>query len=253
MRFNTYFSGPVGSLCKGPQVQLNLMTIQEPHKMSPEKGLSYSLRRYHVDAFYERYGSDFASADRVLDLGGTKLNKRGQFNIYDHTDRVTVVNIDSSKGTDIVCDASSVPFGDGAFDVVICAELLEHVPCPEKILSEVHRMLNKGGKAYITVPFLFPIHADPYDYARYTATGLRKMIEDSGLTVETIAPHGEFYGVLFDMVRMWLHKKVQRRIIRHGLYRGLQLLMKWAARKEADGDAFTRAFTSGYGVIARQT
>lgn len=82
----------------------------------------------------------------------------------------------TGKGADIVCDASSIPIADGIYDVVICAEVLERVKSPEKVLSEISRVCAVGGHVYLTAPFLFPVHADPYDFRRFTAACWREMI-----------------------------------------------------------------------------
>ena len=38
------------------------------------------------------------------------------------------------------------------FDTVVAAELLEHVPNPEKVLEQAHQVLKKGGILIVTVP-----------------------------------------------------------------------------------------------------
>jgi SAM-dependent methyltransferase len=44
------------------------------------------------------------------------------------------------------------PFDDGAFDVVVAGELLEHVRDPEHIVAEAHRALRPGGRLVGSVP-----------------------------------------------------------------------------------------------------
>lgn len=43
-----------------------------------------------------------------------------------------------------------LPFTGGAFDLVICMDVLEHVQEPEKLLAEVSRVLKPSGLLYIT-------------------------------------------------------------------------------------------------------
>jgi len=52
---------------------------------------------------------------------------------------------------DVKAMAESLPFGDKSFDIVCEAELLEHVPDPQKVLREAVRVARK--KLIITVPF----------------------------------------------------------------------------------------------------
>lgn len=49
-----------------------------------------------------------------------------------------------------------LPFTDGVFDCVICAEVLEHVPDYERVLAEIHRVLKPGGVLAVSVPRYFP-------------------------------------------------------------------------------------------------
>jgi len=48
-----------------------------------------------------------------------------------------------------VADGHKIPFADDSFDLVICTEVLEHVVNPEKVTSEIERVLKKKGIAVI--------------------------------------------------------------------------------------------------------
>ncbi|HEY1112684.1 MAG TPA: class I SAM-dependent methyltransferase [Chitinophagaceae bacterium] len=50
-------------------------------------------------------------------------------------------------------DAAHMTFGDGHFHMVIGIEVFEHIPDLESVFSEIARVLVKGGKCYLTVPF----------------------------------------------------------------------------------------------------
>jgi SAM-dependent methyltransferase len=45
-----------------------------------------------------------------------------------------------------------LPFGDGEFELVLCAETLEHVRDVQLLLSEARRVLRPGGTLAITTP-----------------------------------------------------------------------------------------------------
>lgn len=49
-------------------------------------------------------------------------------------------------------DAFGLPFGDDAFDVVVCAEVLEHLPNYERAIDELVRVLAPGGRLAVSVP-----------------------------------------------------------------------------------------------------
>ena len=49
-------------------------------------------------------------------------------------------------------DIENMPFRDGTFGTVVCTEVLEHVPYPERALSEIRRVLRPGGVLIGSVP-----------------------------------------------------------------------------------------------------
>ena len=53
-------------------------------------------------------------------------------------------------------DALALPFADGAFDRVICSEVLEHIPDDRAAMAELARVLRPGGTMAITVPRFVP-------------------------------------------------------------------------------------------------
>jgi len=91
-------------------------------------------------------------------------------------DDVLNLEIDLFENVDIVANAARMPFLDETFDLVICEAVLEHVPNPQAIVSEIIRVLRPGGHVYVEVPFLQGFHADPHDYQRYTLPGLRTLL-----------------------------------------------------------------------------
>lgn len=91
---------------------------------------------------------------------------------------VTNVDMFPYKGVAIVADIMKLPFGDNAIEAVMCNTVLEHVRDPIKAVAEMRRVLKPGGLVYITVPFLYPFHASPDDFTRWTHVGLRELVRD---------------------------------------------------------------------------
>jgi 2-polyprenyl-3-methyl-5-hydroxy-6-metoxy-1,4-benzoquinol methylase len=116
------------------------------------------------------------AGSRVLSVGaGGKINER----LLEAAGRsgfsVTQLDIDSERSPDIEADLCEW-CDEEAYDVVVMSEVLEHLHDPQAALANVRRSLRDEGKLVLTVPFLFPIHDEPYDYFRYTEHGLRMLL-----------------------------------------------------------------------------
>ncbi len=79
---------------------------------------------------------------------------------------------------DVVGDAHNLPFKDEKFDNILCTEVLEHLHSPEIAISEMKRVLKKGGKLILTTRFIFPLHDIPNDYYRFTKYGLKYLFKE---------------------------------------------------------------------------
>lgn len=53
-------------------------------------------------------------------------------------------------------DALDLPFADDTFDVVIAAEILEHLPDDRAAMAEIARVVRPGGRVAVTVPRWLP-------------------------------------------------------------------------------------------------
>lgn len=45
-------------------------------------------------------------------------------------------------------DAMNLSFDDASFDIVVCSQVYEHVPDPQRMMSEIQRVLRPGGLCY---------------------------------------------------------------------------------------------------------
>lgn len=53
----------------------------------------------------------------------------------------------------VKADGEALPFTDEMFDWVFCVNVIDHTPNPEKMISEIKRVLKPGGKLYFEVHF----------------------------------------------------------------------------------------------------
>jgi SAM-dependent methyltransferase len=98
----------------------------------------------------------------------------------------------------VVADARHLPFADGEFDVVIAAEVLEHIHDDRAAIAELGRVLRPGGVLAVTVPRWWPekvcwalsreYHEVPGGHIRiYRRHDLVERLRRAGLTF--VAPH----------------------------------------------------------------
>ena len=64
-------------------------------------------------------------------------------------------DIDLHFGRADVVGGSHLPFGDKAFDLILCTQALYLVENPDATVAEMSRMLRPGGYVIATVPHLF--------------------------------------------------------------------------------------------------
>lgn len=58
------------------------------------------------------------------------------------------------KGVDHKVDMQNLPFDDASYDFVFASHVLEHIQDDEKAVSEVRRILKRGGVAILPVPIV---------------------------------------------------------------------------------------------------
>lgn len=97
-----------------------------------------------------------------------------------HRPHPDIVNTDIFyyEGIDLVANAEELPLASNSVDAIVCESLLEHVPNPKKIVTDMYRVLKPGGQMYIVIPFVYPFHACPNDFYRWSITGLKELLKD---------------------------------------------------------------------------
>jgi len=130
------------------------------------RALSAKLTRVTLDRFIAAH----ASERRTLDIGA----QNGPYAA--HFPRRIALDITRGNGVQVLGDAQALGIREASFDVVLCTEVLEHLPEPQRAIDEMFRVLVPGGQLLLTTRFLFPIHDEPHDYFRFTKYGLRHLL-----------------------------------------------------------------------------
>ncbi|TDD16928.1 class I SAM-dependent methyltransferase [Nonomuraea diastatica] len=110
---------------------------------------------------------------------------------------------EGGAGETVQGTALDMPFEDGAFDRVIAAEVLEHIPDDMAAMREIFRVLRPGGTAAVTVPSFLPericwaldedYHTAPGGHVRiYTLAELSAKLKSAGFV---IGPHHHAHGL----------------------------------------------------------
>ncbi|HEY3381649.1 MAG TPA: class I SAM-dependent methyltransferase [Vicinamibacterales bacterium] len=103
--------------------------------------------------------------------------------------------------------ADALPVADATATLVLCTQVLEHLPNPEECVAEMARVLATGGHLVLTAPQAWNLHEAPHDYFRFTRYGLTALCARSGLEVVDVRPQGGFGALLGLSILMFVGAK----------------------------------------------
>jgi SAM-dependent methyltransferase len=170
------------------------------------------VKRRYLAAILHRYSAlPTARAPLVLDIGaGTGASRE----IFPSGTRLVLAEpglnatlAAAAGGLRVVCVAELLPFRADTFDVVLAADVLEHIDAHHQAARDITRVLRPGGYFLMTVPAyptLFSAHDEALGhFRRYTWHTLHAVITAAGLQpVFSTALFGSLLpGVL---LRRWL-------------------------------------------------
>ena len=181
--------------------KLNTYHILVSLKRRLPEWLRYRLDPYNseADRFVARGAAELEPGARVLDAGAGECRHAAFF------EHARYFATDNGLGDEVrwdyshlnfVSDLEDLPVPDRSIDVVLNINVLEHLAEPRRALRECHRVLCPGGRLFLVAPQSWLMHQAPHDYFRYTCHGLRRLLTEAGLRVETIRPMGGFFTLL---------------------------------------------------------
>ncbi len=192
----------------------------------------------------------------VLDVGGERKTTRGGFRPPVAIRSWKFLNVNPKTEPDFCCSAEAIPLEDNSVDMVLIAEVLEHLENPTKVLKECHRVLKVGGTIFVATPFLFPVHGDPNDFRRWTRDGLILELVLVGFKTLKVQAMGGIIAVMGDLFEAYCQEfyiagkspgfvaKVIRKFLR---WLAIPLLLPLDARV-----GFSEKVTTGYFLTAKK-
>lgn len=115
---------------------------------------------------------------KILEVGsGKEKDKKYAYSVkefFDSSNEFIQSDISKEYGHKVI-DITKIKYKN-EFDVIICANVLEHVFNFHKAIENMYAALKSGGILIIFVPVFYPLHDEPNDYWRYTEYSLKKLL-----------------------------------------------------------------------------
>ncbi len=128
---------------------------------------------FSIDKRYDSLAQLVPKKGKVLIIG-TGEKKDYYKNKFPNCDVITS-DVHNEFKPDYIFDGHFIPFSDNCFDLVLAAQVIEHTINPWQFCNEMQRVTKVGGLLQIEAPQTFPYHAEPYDFFRFTFTGMRSL------------------------------------------------------------------------------
>jgi SAM-dependent methyltransferase len=180
-------------------------------------------------------------AGSILEIGSKDYGNTATFRDFYHSNTYVGVDLEAGANVDVVADLTVPDHGleKNSFSLVICCSVLEHVKKPWLFAPIVSELVKPGGYLYISVPWVWPYHAFPDDYYRFSHRGVEVLFdafEWSDITYATGTP-GEFtpldLNAPYQDLGMVLYKPLRRLISRRYIPRKLAQWLKITRKERA--------------------
>jgi len=186
----------------------------------------------------------------VLDIGGryrSKIEKPVK-----NVERWIFADIEEEHEPDIILDVANMKsISNNSIDVINASELFEHVSNPEKGISECNRILKHGGMIIISTPFMYGLHADPFDYQRWTKEKWKLVLGKNNFDVLQIQDMGYFFTVIADMLKIYFKKSnTILRCLSYFTYPIFDIIVK--LDKLSTENIAWKSYVGGYYIVARK-
>jgi len=109
---------------------------------------------------------------RVLDVG---CGDRPYEQLLQGAAEIVGFDVPGNPHADLHGSIDALPVEDASFDVVLCLQVLEHVPSPAAAVRELRRVVKPGGLVLASTHGIYPFHPNPDDFWRWTQDGLAQL------------------------------------------------------------------------------
>lgn len=225
----------------------------------------YSFNQFERDRWVAAQAGRIPPGSQVLDIGAGACPYRTLFTHCEYKShdfaQLQSDQLLGKKGygtIDYISDILSIPVPAASFDVILCTEVLEHVPEPILAIQEFARILRPGGKLLLTAPLGSGLHQEPYHFhGGYTPYWYHKFLAEAGFDEIQVVPNGGFFKYYGQESWRFASLLAPWRGIKHLLWAPLWLLMlPWFVivcpllGYILDALDESKAFTVGYHVTA---
>ena len=100
--------------------------------------------------------------------------------------RVITTDLEYNENLNIICNSENLVFQDNTFDYVVMLSVLEHVENPDRLFSEIQRVLSPGGQLIASSAFLEPYHS--FSRFHISALGILQLLKSNNLVITSISP-----------------------------------------------------------------
>ena len=176
-----------------------------------DKSFSRALRMYNgynrVVSLYDFYQlsklEKFQNINKVCVVSGSESELELNF-----INSKEVLTTSLESGYDLTNNWSSDNFininAKDRFDLVICNQVLEHVPDPIKAFKNLNFLTKKGGYIWVSIPVINRIHDEPNFYSSgYHPRYLQFLADEFQLDTIHIGAWGSLKYKLFAVSRNW--------------------------------------------------
>jgi SAM-dependent methyltransferase len=124
----------------------------------------------------KRAGADFGRY-RLLDVGCGVKPYYPFFEPY--VSEYVGVDVVENPAAELRGPIEALPVPDASFDVVLCAQVLEHCDDPAEAVRELRRVTKPGGRVLASTHGVQVYHPSPVDLWRWTHAGLERLFTQS--------------------------------------------------------------------------